>query len=571
MGTEGVFCGICLRLARLQLITKETSSSSRLNMPPRIFCILVLVYLAICPSPIFADESRARELLVNLVIGDEDTQEQTIQDLSKESDPIIGEMIAGWRVGNVFQYSDTTSETPIVLFKQNEAYTNLLNGEPISPDPVPSPDRPSRSLRKDLKKIVDLLDLNSTDSRKKSEAALKLGLSQNPDYLTDLRAKMELQSNPKVRDAFREAIYISMLANGTSEEQLEAVQQLGVMKSFPARDFIEAYLQPDSEASDEIIAAAKSAISKIEAHQRRIDLMGTIIRGISLGSILLLVSYGLAITFGQMGVINMAHGEFIAIGGYTVYLVQNYFANQFGTGSTAYGYYFVIAIPLAFLAAALVGIILEKGMIQFLYARPLESLLATWGISMVFQQAFRLYFGAANVSVSSPDWLAGSLFLGDVSISYARVALLCCVIVVVIGTYLLLSRTNWGLHVRATMQNRQMASSIGVPSGRVNMLTFAFGSGLAGLAGAFLSQIGNVGPAMGQTYIVDSFMVVVVGGVGNLLGTAISSLGIGLVDQGLQPVLGPVMGKISVLFGIILFLQFKPGGIFPSLSRSLDD
>jgi urea transport system permease protein len=190
---------------------------------------------------------------------------------------------------------------------------------------------------------------------------------------------------------------------------------------------------------------------------------------------------------------------------------------------------------------------------------------------MVLQQVFRLYFGAANVSVSSPQWLAGSLQVGDVSMSYSRVALIVCVAFVVIGTYLLLSKTSWGLHVRATMQNRQMASSLGVPSGRVNMITFAFGSGLAGLAGAFLSQIGNVGPSMGQTYIVDSFMVVVVGGVGNLLGATLSSLGIGMVDQGLQPILGPVMGKISVLFMIILFLQIKPGGLFPARSRSLDD
>ncbi|MFT5190914.1 MAG: urea transport system permease protein [Verrucomicrobiales bacterium] len=519
----------------------------------------------------WADEKEARRLLVEVVLSEDPEHAAALEALGDEGAPIIAQMVEAWRGGQIFRVG--LPESPSILLKDGEAYTNLLTGDAVIPAEEPTVDRPSRQLRKILKRIVDLIDLSSPDLNKRVEAVQKLGLSQNPEYLPDLKARIEKQKDPNTRKSFQEAVAISQLANGTLEERLKAISDLGAMKSFRARDYIERCVREGAnpKPTPEMIAAAKKTLVKIDSHQKFVDFIGTLFRGLSLGSVLLLVSYGLAITFGQMGVINMAHGEFIAIGGYTTYIVQNQFAAAFGETSAAYGYYFIAAVPLAFLVSAIVGALLEKGMIQFLYKRPLESLLATWGVSMVLQQMFRLYFGAANVSVSSPEWLAGSLTVGDVSMSYSRVALIVCVAFVVIGTYLLLSKTNWGLHVRATMQNRQMASCLGVPSGRVNMITFAFGSGLAGLAGAFLSQIGNVGPSMGQTYIVDSFMVVVVGGVGNLLGAGISSLGIGMVDQGLQPILGPVMGKISVLFMIILFLQFKPRGLFPARSRSLDD
>jgi urea transport system permease protein len=283
------------------------------------------------------------------------------------------------------------------------------------------------------------------------------------------------------------------------------------------------------------------------------------------------VSFGLAITFGLMGIINMAHGEFVAIGGYTTYMVQTFFINTWGLSSEAFGWYFVVSLPLSFLVAAGFGLFLEKSIIRFLYRRPLESLLCTWGISMVMQQCFRLIFGAANVQVNNPTWLMGNLNFGGFNMSYTRLFIMFIALVVVLLTWLLLRKTNLGLHIRAVMQNRAMASSLGIPVARVNSMTFALGCGLAALGGSVLSQIGNVGPLMGQQYIVDSFMVVVIGSVGNLLGAGLSAMGIGLVDQLLQPALGPVMGKITVFFVIILFLQWRPGGLFPSRSRSLDD
>jgi urea transport system permease protein len=275
----------------------------------------------------------------------------------------------------------------------------------------------------------------------------------------------------------------------------------------------------------------------------------------------------------------------IAVGAYTTYLVQNIFGTGivipfFGLslgipgmnlGGWAYQCYFIAAIPLSFIMAALVGIGLERSIIQWLYRRPLESLLATWGVSVVLQQVFKLMFGSNNVQVSSPVYLSGNWTVNDIIFGWNRVFVVGFALMIVLGVWLVLTRTSLGLLIRAVMQNRQMASCMGVRTQRVNMLTFGLGSGLAGLAGAFLSQIGNVGPSMGQNYIVDCFMTVVVGGVGNLPGTVISAFGIGLADQSLQQILlDPVIGKIVVLGCIILFLQWRPAGIFVTRSRSLD-
>jgi urea transport system permease protein len=282
----------------------------------------------------------------------------------------------------------------------------------------------------------------------------------------------------------------------------------------------------------------------------------------------------------------MAHGELIAVGAYTTYIIQSVFASglalsPFGmsinipglglSGSSADSY-FIVALPCSFLMAALVGIAMERSVIRFLYRRPLESLLATWGISLVLQQLFRLTFGPNNVQVSSPAWLSGNWTVNDVGFGWNRLFVIGFAILIVIAVAAILRKTTLGLMIRAVMQNRNMAACMGVKTTRVNMMTFGLGSGLAGLAGAFLSQIGNVGPSLGQSYNVDAFMTVVAGGVGNLAGTIVSALGIGVIDQSLQQYLGnPVTGKILVLIGIILFLQFRPSGLFTTRSRSLEN
>ncbi len=515
-----------------------------------------------------ADDTAARQLLTKLILGTSDEQAQAVTDLYDYGDPIIKDVISGWRVGEVSVLERDGKK--MVLLKTGEgAYLDILTGQSVDPGGQEKISRAKRKLRKKLRRVVDFLDLSSSDPAERIKAVYKLGLSQKADYVEVIRERIDRQKDEEVKAAFQESLSISLLKNGSPEERLQAVNELGGIESFQARDFIET-LKKETE-NEELIQAAEKALAKIDSAQKWTEFYGSIVHGLSTGSVLLLVSYGLAITFGLMGVINMAHGEFIAIGGYTVYVVQGWFASAYGVGSAGYEWYFIVALPAAFLTAALAGVLLERSVIQFLYRRPLESLLATWGVSMIIQQLIRLKFGAANVSVSSPEWLSGSIQAAGLSLSYNRLFLIGFAIFVIFGTWLLLNKTSWGLHVRATMQNRLMASSLGIKSTRVNMMTFAYGSGLAGLAGAFLSQIGNVGPSMGQTHIVDSFMVVVVGGVGNLMGAALSSMGMGMVQQLLQPFIGPVMGKITVLLVIILFLQFKPGGLFPSRSRSLED
>ncbi len=545
----------------------------------RLLAILPLLLAALlaqeAPPAEATDGREVREVLSDLVLG-KGGEEANLARLGEFGDPLIEEVVAAWRIGGVLVAPGAPPDGEIVLLKRDGGVVELLSGQPYAGSPGEAKvNRAGRSLRRKLSRIVDVLELASPDPGFRADAAMKLGSGQNPDFLAELQARLPKQKQAGVRRAFEEAINISLLANGTEMQKLAAVEWLGDHDSVAGRDFIRKLRDNlEDEAGDEaamIRKAADEALDKIASYEKAVEIKGTLFRGLSTGSVLLVVSYGLAITFGLMGVINMAHGEFIAIGAYTVYVVQNIFAAQFGAGSDGFENYFLVSLPCAFLVAALFGVLLERGVIRFLYKRPLESLLATWGISMIIQQLLRLQFGAANVQVASPEWLSGGFEFSGVSITYNRLFLIVFAGVVILMTWLLLRRTPLGLQIRATMQNRAMASSLGIASNRVNMLTFGFGSGLAGLAGAFLSQIGNVGPSMGQAYIVDSFMVVVIGGVGNLLGAALSSLGIGMVDQSLQPVLGPVMGKICVLIAIILFLQWRPGGLFPSRSRSLDD
>jgi urea transport system permease protein len=281
-----------------------------------------------------------------------------------------------------------------------------------------------------------------------------------------------------------------------------------------------------------------------------------------------LMALGLAIVFGLMGVINMAHGELMALGAYTTFVTQGWFQDH---APDSFGYYFLVALPLSFLVAGAAGFALERGVIRFLYGRPLETLLLTWGISLMIQQGLRLWFGAANVDVLSPKWLSGGVpVMVGVQLPYNRLFIIGLATVAVGGMYLLLFKTDAGLRIRAVTQNRGMAACLGVRSRRVDALTFALGAGLAGLAGCALTQIGNVGPELGQNYIVDSFMVVVTGGVGKLLGTILAAVGIGGLNKIIEPGLGAVFGKVVILVFVILFIQRRPSGLFASKGRYAD-
>lgn len=540
-------------------------------------CFLICVTGILLFSSASAEERTARGVLSDLILAEKTDQPPLIEELTTYGDSIIAELYEAWRTGGIYLI-EGDENFQLLYFTDAQEWTSVATGEVLSltEEDVAKANkqRPSRALRKLMKGIIDTLGLKAVDAVVRVDSAMKMGRSQKAEFVPALEARLAVEENKDVQKALREALAISLLANGNPEEVLGAVNTLVEMNSIASRGFLEKLLEIEAstEQSDsELAQACQAGLHKIEGHMKLLDFFASFFRGFSTGSVLLIVSFGLAITFGLMGVINMAHGEFVAIGGYVTYLIQVFFINTWGLGSSAFGWYFIVALPVSFLVAAFLGLLLEKSVIRFLYRRPLESLLCTWGISMVMQQGFRLIFGAANVQVNNPTWLMGNLSFGGFQMSYTRLFIMLIALIVVILTWCLLQKTNLGLHIRAVMQNRSMASSLGIPVARVNSMTFALGCGLAALGGAVLSQIGNVGPSMGQAYIVDSFMVVVIGSVGNLLGAGISAMGIGLVDQLLQPSLGPVMGKITVFSVIILFLQWRPGGLFPTRSRSLDD
>ena len=324
----------------------------------------------------------------------------------------------------------------------------------------------------------------------------------------------------------------------------------------------------DADPDPSVRSAAAVALRSVDRRVQRAEILGNAFYGISLASILLLAALGLAITFGLMGIINMAHGELLMLGAYSTYLVQSAFRSWF---PAALEWYVIAALPVAFVVSAAVGMALERGVIRWLYGRPLETLLATWGISLILQQTVRSIFGAQNVEVSNPQWMSGGItVLGGVVLAWNRIVIVVFAALVVLLVWMLLNRTRLGLFVRAVTQNRRMADCVGVPTGRVDMLTFGLGSGIAGLGGVALSQLGNVGPDLGQNYIVDSFMVVVLGGVGQLAGTIIAALGLGEVNKFLEPVAGAVLAKIMILVVIVLFIQKRPQGLFALKGRSVD-
>jgi urea transport system permease protein len=325
---------------------------------------------------------------------------------------------------------------------------------------------------------------------------------------------------------------------------------------------------PAAEKDPAVLAAAQNALGAIESRVALIGMVGHLFYGVSLGSVLLLAALGLAITFGLMRVINMAHGEMLMIGAYTTYVVQNLFQAH---APAWFDWYLLVAVPAAFVVCFGVGVLLERTVIRFLYGRPLETLLATWGISLVLIQTVRLVFSAQNVAVSNPSWLEGGYqLLPGVVLTYSRIAVILFAVVVVAFVWLWMNKTPVGLRVRAVTQNREMAAAMGVSTWRVDLGTFGLGSGIAGLGGVALSQLGNVGPELGQGYIVDSFMVVVLGGVGKLVGTIVGALGLGLVNKLIEPAAGAVLGKILILALLILFIQKRPQGIFALKGRAAE-
>ncbi len=414
--------------------------------------------------------------------------------------------------------------------------------------------------------------LFSDNPQERLAAARRLQQTGDPARLPLLEKALAAEKDPAVRAALEIAQANLELKSADPAVRRHAVDLLGRTDNAAFRPTLAAltqqqdgvYAEPDAGVRE----AAANALKRIDRHLATIEWAGNLFYGLSLGSVLLLAALGLAITFGLMGVINMAHGELLMIGAYVTYLVQTAFRAWLPGWLD---WYVAAALPLAFVVTALVGMALERTVIRWLYGRPLETLLATWGISLMLMQGVRTLFGAQNVEVGNPSWMSGGFtVLGGLVLTYNRLVIIGFALFVVFLVWALLNHTRLGLFVRAITQNRRMADCVGVPTGRVDMLAFGLGSGIAGLAGVALSQLGNVGPDLGRGYIVDSFMVVVLGGVGQLAGTVIAALGLGGVNKFLEPYAGAVMAKITILVLIVLFVQKRPQGLFAPRGRSVE-
>ncbi|HTA18622.1 MAG TPA: urea ABC transporter permease subunit UrtB [Polyangia bacterium] len=418
--------------------------------------------------------------------------------------------------------------------------------------------------------VLAQLRLGSSSTAERLAAAEELSKGGDAEAANLLHRALDKERDPKVHDALSLAVARIDLQSTNAEARIAA---LAIIKKLGNDEFLAdlqrmtskndqgAFVEPDAR----VRAAATAARDEMLSQQRFVEIVGSLVHGLSLASVLLFAALGLAVTFGLLGVINMAHGEMLMLGAYSTYAVQQFFHAHL---PGAFRFYLLAAIPVAFLVTLVVGMILERTVIRHLYGRPLETLLATWGISLGLIQTVRLIFGAQNVAVENPDWLAGGIELTHgLVLPWSRVGVIGFVIVVAAGVWFLLQKTRIGLYVRAVTQNRSMAACMGISTKRIDMWMFGLGSGIAGLGGIALSQLSNVGPELGQQYIIDSFMVVVLGGVGRLAGAVAAALGLGVVNKLIEPFAGAVLGKITMLVFIILFIQRRPQGLFAIKGR----
>jgi urea transport system permease protein len=448
--------------------------------------------------------------------------------------------------------------------------TNAATGEPLKELAPDGLDRiiVNNRLRGAIEAALGGLTLFNPDPATRLAATQELLKRPSADAAGPLEKALAAEQDPEIRAAMERGLAAVRLFAGSNEERLAAVRMLGATTDPQVKNLLDE-LRHKPDLDPQLRKAAEAALAAIDNRLRLTGLVANLFQGISLGSVLLLAAIGLAITFGVMGVINMAHGEMIMLGAYAAYVVQELF-RAFLPASWI-GAYLVVAVPVAFLVAGLLGVILERCLIRFLYGRALETLLATWGVSLILQQAVRSVFGSPNKEVANPGWMTGGFdVVGGFTVTWNRLYIIVFCFVVLGVLTLILNRTSFGLHMRAVTQNRGMAAAMGIRTARVDALTFGLGSGIAGMAGVALSQIGNVSPNLGTIYIVDSFLVVVFGGVGNLWGTLVGALTLGIVNKFLEPVAGAILGKILVLAAIILFIQRRPRGLFALKGRTVE-
>ena len=518
----------------------------------RFLAVLALAF------PLLAHASDAGDF----VAGNSSKQAQLLETWAAQPVPERLELLNALQDGRVSADGD---KHPYI---ETDGKLVAVDGNPAAPEDDIKKVRLNNRLRGLVNNALASHQLLSNDDAVRLAAAQQLQRSALPAQLGTLEHQFSGEQAKAVKAALGLALANLQLTAPDPQVRLHAVRLLGETGDPMARTRLEAVLAPGAETDAAVRTAAETSLVQVKRQLMIGDILGQAFSGLSLGSILLLAALGLAITFGLLGVINMAHGEMLMLGAYSTYVVQLMF-QRLAPG--ALEYYPIVALPVAFFVTALVGMALERTIIRHLYGRPLETLLATWGISLMLIQAIRLMFGAQNVEVANPGWLSGGIqVMPNLVLPYNRIVIIGFALFVVLLTWLLLNKTRLGLNVRAVTQNRNMAACCGVPTGRVDMLAFGLGSGIAGLGGVALSQIGNVGPDLGQSYIIDSFLVVVLGGVGQLAGSVSAAFGLGIANKILEPQIGAVLGKILILALIILFIQKRPQGLFALKGRVID-
>jgi urea transport system permease protein len=532
-----------------------------------VAAILLLIAMTVTGTP--ATAASLEENISALGAKGFKTKISAVEDLGLSGDARATSVLDALIGGNLFHRK---SDMAVVIAAQKgsvylltDPVTGAAVGEGAKKDIKKI--RVNNRLRGVIRGVLGSLNLLSPNTEKRIAATDAVFSSKLPTAIVLLEKSLARETDEKATERMQRAL--AGVTVSVSDDQIARQASLKILADFADPDVRGLLSRIAATKDDPLSAKAAAALNKIEERLVFWRIVGNIFQGVSLGSVLLLAAIGLAITFGVMGVINMAHGELVMLGAYTTFMVQEAFR---AWAPAAFDYSLFVAIPAAFLVAGGVGVIIERGVIRFLYGRPLETLLATWGISLVLQQLVRSFFGPTNRDVGTPSWMSGAYeSASGLVLTYNRITIIGFSLMVIGVIAVILRKTSFGLQMRAVTQNRTMASSMGIRTGWVDAMTFGLGAGIAGVAGVALSQVDNVSPNLGQAYIIDSFMVVVFGGVGNLWGTLVGAFSLGIVNKFMEPYAGAVLAKIIVLVAIILFIQKRPRGLFALKGRAVEN
>ena len=531
----------------------------------RACLVALLLAFSLCVAGTTARAASLEEALAHFTADDFSETDAGINEVAATGSPRAEAIIRALQDGRLL----FSAERKTVYIKdKSDKLFDAATGAPIGGDAPADVDnvRINNRLRRTIDAALGGLTLLARDPGKRFDAAQAVFKSHEASALPTLETAIGKEQDARVKRALMEA-RAAVVLFGDDANDADKIDAVAAIRQRGDQDAMGMLSGLPSSTAAPVKKAAADAVAAIQNRLAVWDAVQNAWYGLSLGSVLLLAAIGLAITFGVMGVINMAHGEMVMLGAYVTFVVQE-LIRTYDPG--LFDYSLAIAIPLAFCFSGIVGILIERCIIRFLYGRPLETLLATWGLSLILQQAVRTAFGPTNREVGNPSWMSGAFDLGGITITYNRLWIICFALAVFVALLGLLRFTRFGLEMRAVTQNRPMAAAVGIRTSRVDALTFGLGSGIAGIAGVALSQIDNVSPNLGQGYIIDSFMVVVFGGVGNLWGTLVGALTLGIANKFLEPYAGAVLGKIAILVLIILFIQKRPRGMFALKGRAVE-